>query len=127
VEKVQEQQPDWNKLLRGFNVIEEEYCMYRANDAGEEVEITVVLAGNGFPYKRGRTWGPAEHCYPSEGGYCEDVTAFDSKTGERLDLTKDEDETAQEYLWNKFCDMDEPGEDEPYDDDDDEPYEPYDD
>ena len=63
----------------------------------------MVLAGSGLPYHKGYTSGPPEKCYPAEGGYCEDVTAFD-EAGKTFDLTEEETEAAQEYLWEMYCD-----------------------
>ena len=97
--------PNWNKILNGFNVTDKEYCIYRDDKDGNEVEIMIVLAGSGLPYHKGYTSGPPEKCYPAEGGYCEDVTAFDPKTGSIFDLTKDEESRAQEYLWELYCDQ----------------------
>lgn len=87
---------DWKKILRGFNVTGE-YSFDRG------VEVEVILAGSGVPYVRGRFSGPSEKCYPSEGGYVEDVTAFNPETGEPMDLTEEEKEQASEYLYGLAC------------------------
>jgi len=87
---------NWKKILSGFNVTGE-YFLDR------EVEVEVVLAGTGLPYVRGRTSGPSEKCYPSEGGCVEDVTAFNPKTGEPIELTTDELERASEHLYELCC------------------------
>jgi hypothetical protein len=88
---------NWKKILGGFTLTEE-YHLDRDN-----TEVAVVLAGSGVPYVRGRFSGPSEKCYPSEGGYVEDVTAFNPETGEPMDLTEDEKELASEYLYGLAC------------------------
>ena len=102
--------PNWKKILRGFNVTDPGFTVDR-----DGVEVEVVLAGTGVPYVRGRSSGPAEKCYPSEGGGCEDVTAYDSVTGEVVELTPEEIGRATEHLWNVLCEQDSPA---GYDDDD---------
>ena len=89
---------DWKTILRGFNVKDTEYPLER-----EDVEVLVVLVGSSSTYRRGRTFGPPEMCYPSEGGYVEDVTAFNPETGEAMDLTVDEQDRASERLNDLAC------------------------
>ena len=80
-----------------YSIVIEEYSLVRA-----EEDILVTLAGNGVPFRKGRTWGPYEHCYPNEGGYCEDITAFDS-AGNVVELTKEEELNANAALWEALC------------------------
>lgn len=95
--------PNWKKIISGYNVIDEEYGICR-----DDKDITVILVGNAIPFKKGRTFGPAENCYPDEGGYCEDITSFNPVSGEEIELTEDELDVANEYLYNKYCESCEP-------------------
>jgi hypothetical protein len=42
----------------------------------DDADVTLLVTGDVEPYTPGRTWGPPEHCYPSEGGTAE-VTAIE--------------------------------------------------
>lgn len=69
--------------------------LIRESDEGHEYEINVTVCGTVQPFVRGRYHGDPSSCYPDEGGYAEDVTAFFERNGAwvELTLTKDEEET----------------------------------
>lgn len=93
--------PDWDKLLRGYNVIMDWY-LYREDAQEEEIEVPVVLAGEVTDSRPGRSWGHPDHQYPEEHGGTETLAVFDARTGKNIDLTKEEEVLAETALWEKF-------------------------
>lgn len=89
---------NWKKILDGFSLTDKEYYLDR-----DDAEVVVVLAGSGVPYVRGRSSGPSEKCFPSEGGHVEDVMVFDPETGEEVELTSEELDRASDHLWQMVC------------------------
>lgn len=61
-----------------------------------DVEITVEYSRT--PYDPGVTWGPAESCYPPEGGDIEIVDAWIIKSEITIHLTNDEEQYVIEEL-----------------------------
>ena len=45
------------------------------------IEHVVEVEAYCSPYDPGRISGPPEHCYPPEGGECEEIKITDSETG----------------------------------------------
>ena len=64
-------------------------------DRGED-ELEIEIEGELVPAVAGRSTGSVESCFPSEGGYVEDITA--TLDGAEFELTEDEEERAKEIL-----------------------------
>lgn len=74
----------------------------RDGDDGDEVSIEVEVSGDVTAFRPGKTTGPAELCYPDEGGEVE-VTGSWVK-GEEFELTHEEISDAEESLQRAAAD-----------------------
>lgn len=98
-----------------------EMTLSRVNEkTGFDYEIEVTVCGKPLAYDPGRTWGDPENCYPPEGGYVEDITAFFCRNGvwTVFDLTDDEASSANEQIMEDAGDRDGDDYDGPDPDDD---------
>jgi hypothetical protein len=77
-----------------------EMTLHRRGATGVDYELEVTVCGYAQPYVPARTNGDPDDCYPSEGGYAEDITAFVYRHGMMtpIDLTRDEEEAASERI-----------------------------
>ena len=77
-----------------------EMTLSRESDSGHEYEIEVTVCGTALPFVHGRTQGDPDSCYPDEGGYAEDITAFFCRRGvwTEIELSDDESSTASERI-----------------------------
>ncbi len=57
-----------------------------------DVDLEYVLS----PFDTGNTYGPAENCYPPEGGELEELVAY--RDGEPFALTKAEADEAEAFI-----------------------------
>ncbi len=75
----------------------------------DEVEIEIAVFGDYEPFVPARVSGPPEDCYPSEGGYAQDVYAvFDDEGNDRLiPLTKEELDSFEEPMAQAIMDCEE--------------------
>lgn len=75
--------------------------MFVVSRNGEEVNLSIT--GNIEPFVPGQTSGPAEFCYPSEGGFAE-ITVIHTAQGIPWDgeLTLDEEKEASDILYDDW-------------------------
>ncbi len=88
--------------------------IYRDLPNGEELEIEISVFGDYEPFVPARVSGPPEDCFPSEGGYAQDIYAiFDDNGNDRLiTLTKEEVESFEEPMAQAVMDCEEAAYDE---------------
>ena len=79
----------------------------------DDEELELEIEGEMVAYVPGRHSGPAEMCFPSEGGYVEDIAA--KLDGVEFELSEDETERASEILTSVDVDNDLDFEDKNYD------------
>jgi hypothetical protein len=72
--------------------------MYRATDDGGEVELTVTYTIT--PYDPGISYGPAERCYPPEGGEVE-ITEVTDADGNAVEPTEAELEAWTDRIYEE--------------------------
>jgi hypothetical protein len=79
---------------------EVELTLSRTSEAGFEYEVEVTVCGTALAFVRGRYQGDPSSCYPDEGGYAEDITAFFCRNGAwtELTLTSDEEGRANDAI-----------------------------
>lgn len=92
---------------------EVELTLTRTSESGFEYEVEVTVCGTALAFVRGRTQGDPGSCYPDEGGYAEDITAFFCRNGAwtELGLTKDEEERANDAIMELEGEPDDDGPD----------------
>lgn len=108
----------YTRFARTFGTVLETILLRENPVTGEEYEVELTVCGRVNGYVPARISGPPEDCYPAEGGYVEDVTAFFCRHGAwtEYDLTDAEVESLSTALYEE-AESEEPDFDEPdYDD-----------
>ncbi|WP_045834486.1 hypothetical protein [Hyphomicrobium sp. 99] len=62
---------------------------------GEQIEVEVEYSLT--PYYPAQTYGPAENCYPAEGGEIDELTAY--LDGEKFELTPVEMQAVEKRIY----------------------------